>query len=167
MKTLSLSPNRCRKPLFYLNLQLGTSGFGSAVVVAAIVPKIKQKLEPFDEFTLTGLKESPLFSNPSPTGNSDSGSGLGLPAPTEPPSAKRSSHSSEEANVYSEFNWISEVFCATFVEKMQRFCDVDVVEGPNSRAIIPVNDEAQLSNVVISKKHSTVLVVRAGKSHGS
>nr|GMD81670.1 histone-lysine N-methyltransferase family member SUVH9-like [Ipomoea batatas] len=97
------------------------------------------------------MKASPLFSNPSPTGDSDSGSGLGLPAPTEPPGAKRSSHSSEEANVYSEFNRISEMFRATFAEKMQGFGDVDVVEGPDSRAIVPVSDEAQVSNAVISK----------------
>ncbi|XP_019180766.1 PREDICTED: histone-lysine N-methyltransferase family member SUVH9-like [Ipomoea nil] len=127
-----------------LNLQLGTSGSAAAT----IVPKIEPKLEPFDEFALTGVNASPLFSNPSPTGNSESGSGFGLPAPTQPPGAKRSS---EEANVYSEFNRISEMFRATFAEKMQGFGDVEAGEGPGSRAIVPVNDEAQLSNSVISK----------------
>nr|GMD25143.1 glycine-rich cell wall structural protein 1.8 [Ipomoea batatas] len=56
-------------------------------------------------------------------------------------------HSSDETNVYYEFTGISEMLMPSSPRK-QQFRDVVVVDDPDSRVIMLVNNNAQLSNVV-------------------
>ncbi|RAL38337.1 hypothetical protein DM860_002315 [Cuscuta australis] len=127
-----------------LNLQLGTPA-------AKLVPKIEPKLEPYDGFS--ALPTAHFVSNP----NSDhpgAASLLGNPTPPPPPrpNGKRSSPSSDESNVYSEFSRISDMFRATLAKKMQRSGEMEAADDPDSRAIVPVDGEAQVSDAVVSNK---------------
>ncbi|XP_031097932.1 histone-lysine N-methyltransferase family member SUVH9-like [Ipomoea triloba] len=132
-------------------LQFGPSNSAAANGV----PMIEPKLEPLDEFTQADLQTSPVFSNPSPTGSSDkAGSSSGFSSRiAQEANASESLQNSNEANVYSEFYRISEMFRAAFAKRMQQYGDVAVVEDPdNSRAIVPVNSDDQSSSLVISRK---------------
>lgn len=55
--------------------------------------------------------------------------------------------------MYSEFNRISELFKTAFAKRMESYGDVDVdALDPDSRAIVPVPEENQVSTVVVSQR---------------
>ncbi|KAK4341634.1 hypothetical protein RND71_040135 [Anisodus tanguticus] len=147
-------------PFQDLNLQPEPTNFASSPTpTPRIIPKVEPKLEPLDEYTQADLQSTPFFSNPSPNFNSSSGQHFTrnpqLPTPEIPPGC-------EETNVYSEYNRISELFKEAFAKRMERFGDVEVVENndspiavvedPDSHAIVPVNNETQVSEMVITRK---------------
>nr|GMD65634.1 histone-lysine N-methyltransferase family member SUVH9-like [Ipomoea batatas] len=142
-------------PFQDLDLQLGPSTFTGAGNCSSsgagssgmIVPKIEPKLEPLDEFAQADLQTPASFSNPSPTSNS----GFSLAPPRQSEGGYGLSFPGDD-NVYSEFHRISEMFRTAFAKRMQRYGDVEVVEDPDSRAIVPVNNEGQLSTVVIARR---------------
>ncbi|RAL41990.1 hypothetical protein DM860_016365 [Cuscuta australis] len=137
-------------------LQLGPSNSAATALTAAAggTPLIEPKLEPLEEYTQADLQTPPIFANPSPSASnvkSSTNSAFSLRSPQEP-NASDILPSSNEANVYSEFSRISEMFHDAFAKRMQGYGDVDALEEPDSRAIVPVNNDEQTSGLVISKK---------------
>ncbi|KAK6145900.1 hypothetical protein DH2020_019769 [Rehmannia glutinosa] len=105
-----------------------------------ITPKIEPKLEPLDE----------------------------PPPPPPPPSLHLSdvaspAHSSAEADIYSEFCRLSELFRSTIAQKHG---DAAILpdSDPDSRAIVPVPDpETQVSNVVLAPRGSRKYQTRSSE----
>ncbi|XP_021670446.2 histone-lysine N-methyltransferase family member SUVH9 isoform X2 [Hevea brasiliensis] len=111
-----------------------------------LIPKIEPKLEPLDDLVETPQPQEPqdplypdftpnLFSNSEHT----------------PPSQSSALSSSQEDNVYSEYHRISELFRTAFAKRLQQqYGDVSVLD-PDSRAIVPVNEDSSLSSVVVTR----------------
>ncbi|KAL6971202.1 Histone-lysine N-methyltransferase member suvh2 [Sarracenia purpurea var. burkii] len=136
-----------------------TTNFSATIATAAavtttatIIPKLEPKLEPFDEPLpyLDQTHQHPYFSSGSPSFSFNSQPDLNLsqsnanyddqtPAPDNP---------SEESNVYSEFYRISEFFRTAFA-KRSKDGEIDVLD-PDSRAIVPVPEENQVSTIVVA-----------------
>ncbi|XP_060212177.1 histone-lysine N-methyltransferase family member SUVH9-like [Lycium barbarum] len=106
----------------------------------------------------------PLFSNPSPNFNNCGSSSAFTPTPQLPTSDSIPPEippGFEETYVYSEFKRISDLYKEAFAGRMQHFGDVEVVkhqhsrvevvEDPDSHAIVSVND-TQVSVIVIARK---------------
>lgn len=116
-----------------------------------LTPTLVPKLEPLDELFATQEHEErepqeATFSTPDPDALSDF-----KPAFVEIPSGV----STEEHNVYSEFNRISELFRAAFAKNVQQLGD-DNVSNPDSLAIVPVPQEnSQVSSVVVTRKRKS------------
>ncbi|KAL0392650.1 UNVERIFIED_CONTAM: Histone-lysine N-methyltransferase family member SUVH9, partial [Sesamum radiatum] len=111
-----------------------------------IIPKIEPKSEPLDEAPPT--PQSLHFSTPSP-----------VPAPACSPS-------SLEADVYSEYHRISELFRSAFAQRLQKYGDVAILpdSDPNSRAIVLVpNPETQVSNIVITPRSGRKYLTRSSE----
>ncbi|KAK4425379.1 Histone-lysine N-methyltransferase family member SUVH9 [Sesamum alatum] len=107
-----------------------------------VVPKIEPKLEPLDE---------PLPSPPA----------FNLSAPSPSPSPSPSS-----ADVYSEFNRLSELFRSTLAQGLQGNGDMPSLPDshPDSRALVPVeNPEAHLSNVILTPRGSRKYQTRSSE----
>ncbi|KAF3638101.1 Histone-lysine N-methyltransferase family member SUVH2 [Capsicum chinense] len=148
-----------------------------------IIPKIEPKLEPLDEYTQADLQTPPFFPNPSPNfSSSGSGSSpftcnSNVQLPTSSTVHEIPPLGSDDTTVYSEYNRISELFKEAFARKMQqqqRFGEIEVVgrnhqdsenqdlgviaeeevvEDPDSRALVPVsNENNQVSEVVVTKR---------------
>ncbi|XP_060214490.1 histone-lysine N-methyltransferase family member SUVH9-like [Lycium barbarum] len=153
-------------PFQDLNLQLETTNFTSSPIpTPRIFPMIEPKLEPLDEYTQADLQTTPFFSNPSPNFNNSGSSSAFTPTqqlrtsdsipPEIPPGF-------EETYVYSEFKRISDQYKEAFAGRMQHFGDVEVfehlhshvevVEDPDSHAIVSVNNDTQASEIVIARK---------------
>ncbi|KAJ4722818.1 Histone-lysine N-methyltransferase family member protein [Melia azedarach] len=119
-----------------------------------LTPKIEPKTEPLDEPIQTHQLERPQ--NTSEPLLSDSTPNFFINSDNTPVS-----RSSEQDNVYSEFYRISELFRTAFAKRLRKYGDVEVLD-PDSRAIIPVNQETQLSAAVVSRpkvpKRSSELV---------
>ncbi|KAL0433143.1 UNVERIFIED_CONTAM: Histone-lysine N-methyltransferase family member SUVH9 [Sesamum latifolium] len=122
---------------------------GPATATATpIVPKIEPKSEPLDELPPT--PQSLHFSTPSPA----------------PATAPACSPSSSEADVYSEYHRISELFRSAFAQRLQRHGDVAILpdSDPNSRAIVPVpNPETQVSDIVITPRSGRKYLTRSSE----
>ena len=80
----------------------------------------------------------------------------------------------ESDNVYSEFYRISELFRTAFAKGLQRYGDVDVLVDPDSRAIVPVPQEATTptatttttnSNTNTNQVSTTTLTVSRRRPH--
>ena len=80
----------------------------------------------------------------------------------------------ESDNVYSEFYRISELFRTAFAKGLQRYGDVDVLVDPDSRAIVPVPQEASTptatttttnSNTNTNQVSTTTLTVSRRRPH--
>nr|XP_016515309.1 PREDICTED: histone-lysine N-methyltransferase family member SUVH9-like [Nicotiana tabacum] len=103
-----------------------------------IFPKIEPKPEPLDEFT-------PQFTNPSPNFNNIN--------PQFNATSSQNARGCDEGGVYSEYNRISELFRAAFA---QRNGDVEVLQDPNPdpncRAIVPVSNDSQVSDIVVARR---------------
>ena len=132
------------------------------------IPKLEPKLEPFDEALesfpprhLQQLREpeepqEPFFSTPIPNPNPSPISDSQLTPFTDQtltttPLSETSAISSDENNVYSEFHRISALFKTAFAKGLQKYGDVPASD-PDSRAIVPVPEENQVSTVVVSRK---------------
>ncbi|KAK4354873.1 hypothetical protein RND71_027067 [Anisodus tanguticus] len=89
------------------------------------------KLEPIDEIT-------PQFTNPNSNFSVDATSSQTL-----------SSNVVENGGVHSEYNRISELFRAAFA---QRNGDVEAFDDPDCRAIVPVSNDSQVSDIVIARR---------------
>ncbi|XP_031251006.1 histone-lysine N-methyltransferase family member SUVH9-like isoform X1 [Pistacia vera] len=121
-----------------------TATTSTAAASALLTPKIEPKTEPLDEPIQIHQLEcpqnhpEPFFSSSTPTflANSEN-----TPA----------SQSSDQDNVYTEFFRISELFRSAFNKRLEQSGDVEVLD-PDSRAIVPVNQENQLSNAVVSPR---------------
>ncbi|KAJ9128884.1 hypothetical protein P3X46_034380 [Hevea brasiliensis] len=111
-----------------------------------LIPKIEPKLEPLDDLVETPQPQEPqdplypeftpnLFSNSEHT----------------PPSQSSALSSSQEDNVYSEYHRISELFRTAFAKRLQQQYDDVSVLDPDSRAIVPVNEDSSLSSVVVTR----------------
>ncbi|CAK9139573.1 unnamed protein product [Ilex paraguariensis] len=140
-------------PFQDLNLYPDHASTGTSTTTVTLIPKIEPKPEPLDEPLHSPFEKQPFSPNPNPN----------FPQPNTPISDPNSNSvpnnsltqcdnlSSDESNVYSEFYRISELFRTAFAKRLQRFGDVDVLD-PDSRAIVPVSDENQLSTVVVSPR---------------
>ncbi|KAK6914182.1 SET domain [Dillenia turbinata] len=105
-----------------------------------VCPKLEPKLEPLDDFTLP----SPSSATPNPSFFSNS-------SISEPSPSFEITPSSDDTNVYTEFSRISELFRTAFAKRMQSYDDISIVD-PNSRAIVPVNEESRVPTLVVPKK---------------
>ncbi|KAK6929698.1 SRA-YDG [Dillenia turbinata] len=105
-----------------------------------ICPKLEPKLEPLDDFP----SPSPSSVNPNPSLLSNS-------SISEPSPSFEVTPSSDDTNVYTEFSRISELFRTAFAKQMRSYGDISVV-GPNSRAIVPVDEESRVSTLIVPKK---------------
>ncbi|XP_059652672.1 histone-lysine N-methyltransferase family member SUVH9-like [Cornus florida] len=122
-----------------------TSTAAAAAAVTAIVPKIEPKLEPLDE----PPHQFPHFSSPNPIISFNSQPNTPFSDPNTDPNALSQTpenNSTEENDVYSEFYRVSELFLSAFGNQSG---DVHVSD-PDSRAIVPVPAENQLSVDVVS-----------------
>ncbi|KAL0376845.1 UNVERIFIED_CONTAM: Histone-lysine N-methyltransferase family member SUVH9 [Sesamum calycinum] len=107
-----------------------------------LVPKIEPKLEPLDE----PLPSPPAFNLSTPS-----------PSPSPCPSS---------ADVYSEFNRLSELFRSTLAQGLQGNGDMPFLpdSDPDSQALVPVeNPEAHLSNVVLTPRGSRKYQARSSE----
>ncbi|KAJ7979768.1 Histone-lysine N-methyltransferase family member protein [Quillaja saponaria] len=129
----------------------------STTTTKMLIPKTEPKMEPFDEPFQTQEAQYPeepqqeFFSDSTPNVLSNS-----QDTPFSDPSLtpiQTSGISSEENSVYSEFYRISELFRSAFATRLQQYGDVNVLD-PNTRAIVPVPEENQVSTVVVSRKRS-------------
>ncbi|KAL0456873.1 UNVERIFIED_CONTAM: Histone-lysine N-methyltransferase family member SUVH9 [Sesamum latifolium] len=119
-------------------------GPGQPATSTLLVPKIEPKLEPLDE----PLPSPPAFN-------------LSAPSPSPSPSPCPSS-----ADVYSEFNRLSELFRSTLAQGLQGNGDMPFLpdSDPDSRALVPVqNPEAHLSNVVLTPRGSRKYQARSSE----
>ncbi|KAK4358157.1 hypothetical protein RND71_023767 [Anisodus tanguticus] len=153
-------------PFQYLNLQHESTNFTSSPTpTPRIIPRIEPKLEPFDEYTQAYLQTPSFFSNPSPNfNNSSSGSAFTRTQqlPTSDSIPLEIPPGFEETNVYYEFNRIYELFNEASTRRMQQFGDVEVaehqysrvevVEDPDSHAIVSVNNDTRVSENFNTKK---------------
>ncbi|CAH9118418.1 unnamed protein product [Cuscuta epithymum] len=130
-------------PFQDLDLQLGpstlTGSFSGERNASSdkVAPKIELKLEPFDDIAQADLQSPASFSNPSPTSNSWSNLGASLSSLPQP---------------NPEFSQTSERFRAALSKRMRPYGDVEIIDDPDSRAIVPVNTEEQLSDMVIERR---------------
>ncbi|XP_016512786.2 histone-lysine N-methyltransferase family member SUVH9 [Nicotiana tabacum] len=152
-------------PFQDLNLQPESTNLTSNSPTPLITPKIEPKLEPLDEFTQADLQTPPLFSNPN-TLNFNSNFTPNSLSHSSIITSEQNPSGSNETNVYSEYNRISELFREAFAKRMQRYGDIEIVADPenddtrdvevdldNSRAIVPVNNEDnQVSEMVIPRR---------------
>ncbi|KAL0322603.1 UNVERIFIED_CONTAM: Histone-lysine N-methyltransferase family member SUVH9 [Sesamum angustifolium] len=126
----------------------GTATATATATATLIIPKIEPKSEPLDEASPT--PQSLHFSTPSP-----------VPAP-----APACSPSSSEADVYSEYHRISELFRSAFAQCLQKHEDVAILpdSDPNSSAIVPVpNPETQVSDIVITPRSGRKYLTRSSE----
>ncbi|CAL5337343.1 unnamed protein product [Camellia sinensis] len=122
----------------------------TTITTATIIPKLEPKLEPLDE-PLQNHFQQPYFSTPNPSFPFNSHPDTAFPElnTNSDGSIHDPTESSEENYVYSEYNRISELFRTAFGKKrMQSFDDADVSD-PDSRAIVLVPEENQVSAVVV------------------
>ncbi|KAL0414172.1 UNVERIFIED_CONTAM: Histone-lysine N-methyltransferase family member SUVH9 [Sesamum radiatum] len=115
---------------------------GQPATSTLLVPKIEPKLEPLDE----PLPSPPAFNLSTPS-----------PSPSPSPSS---------ADVYSEFNRLSELFRSTLAQGLQGNGDMPFIpdSDPDSRALVPVqNPEAHLSNVVLTPRGSRKYQARSSE----
>ncbi|VFR01566.1 unnamed protein product [Cuscuta campestris] len=119
-----------------------------------ILPKIQLKLEPFDDFAQAELQSPASFPNPSPTPNSWSNSNPGFclsPSP-RPDGNSTGPNVHSEGGACPEYSKVSEMFRTALAKKMGKYGDVEVVDDPDSRAIVAVNEDGQLSDTVIERR---------------
>ncbi|KAK8684626.1 hypothetical protein V6N13_040642 [Hibiscus sabdariffa] len=107
-----------------------------------LTPKIEPKQEPFDEPTPTQTvhqQEDFIFSvsNSAPDF---------IPNPETTPPANGSSSADDQSALYSEYFRISELFRSAFAQRIQKYGDVEVLD-PDSRAIVPVPEQSQLTSL--------------------
>ncbi|KAJ6981441.1 hypothetical protein D5086_019474 [Populus alba] len=127
---------------------------------ALLVPKVEPKLEPFDV-------ETPIYQQQPPQDPSNSTRDLFFTSSTPnyfsnsqliPPLSQSTSSEDDNANnLYSEYNRISELFRTAFAKRLQdQYGDISVVSDPDSRAIVPFNEDdnnnSVLSTVVVSRR---------------
>jgi euchromatic histone-lysine N-methyltransferase len=127
---------------------------------ALLVPKVEPKLEPFDV-------ETPIYQQQPPQDHSSSTQDLFFTSSTPdyfsnsqliPPLSQSTSSEDDNANnLYSEYNRISELFRTAFAKRLQdQYGDISVVSDPDSRAIVPFNEDdnnnSVLSTVVVSRR---------------
>ncbi|KAH8495535.1 hypothetical protein H0E87_018634 [Populus deltoides] len=127
---------------------------------ALLVPKVEPKLEPFDV-------ETPIYQQQPPQDPSSSTQDLFFTSSTPdyfsnsqliPPLSQSTSSEDDNANnLYSEYNRISELFRTAFAKRLQdQYGDISVVSDPDSRAIVPFNEDdnnnSVLSTVVVSRR---------------
>ncbi|CAH9095151.1 unnamed protein product [Cuscuta epithymum] len=140
-------------PFHDLNLPLAAS---TATPAGKVVRIVEPKPEPFDESaTLSALKTAHFSSNPTPASDFDSSAVSIFGFSTPPPPAQSTNDKSSlngvgGADVYSEFSRISEMFRASFAQKMEQYGDMEAEDDPDSRAIVPVNNDHHLSGGAIS-----------------
>ncbi|KVI08020.1 histone-lysine N-methyltransferase family member SUVH9-like [Cynara cardunculus var. scolymus] len=106
------------------------------------IPKLEPKEEPFDE---------PPQSRHSHTNSSNPN--LNFTLSTQPDTSEPAQQPvSDETDVYSEFNRISELFLTAFSKKTDKYDDAAALMDPNSQAIVPVPEENQHSAVSDSSR---------------
>ncbi|XP_049398000.1 histone-lysine N-methyltransferase family member SUVH9-like [Solanum stenotomum] len=110
-----------------------------------IFPKIEPKLEPLDEFT-------PQSINPNSNFSYNSGFRNTTPQQQQQNATSSQTPSSIEAGVHSEYNRISELFQTAFAQSLQRDGDVEANEDSGCRAIVPVSNDSQVSDIVITRR---------------
>ncbi|KAG8658499.1 histone-lysine N-methyltransferase family member SUVH9 [Manihot esculenta] len=111
-----------------------------------LIPKIEPKLEPLDS-----LAETPQPQDSQDTLFPDFTPNIFSNSEHTPHSQSSALSSSSEDNVYSEFHRVSELFRTAFAKRLQeQYGDVSVLD-PDSRAIVPVNEENSLSSVVVTR----------------
>ncbi|XP_015059164.1 histone-lysine N-methyltransferase family member SUVH9-like [Solanum pennellii] len=111
-----------------------------------IFPKIEPKLEPLDEFTPQSMNPNSNFSYNSCFRNTTT------PQQQQLNATSSQTPSSIEAGVHSEYNRISELFQTAFAQSVQRDGDVEANEDLGCRAIVPVSNGSQVSNIVITRR---------------
>ncbi|KAJ6356307.1 hypothetical protein OIU78_004420 [Salix suchowensis] len=138
---------------------IATSLSAKETAKAFLVPKLEPKLEPFDV-------ETPIYHHqPQDPGSSTHAFLLASSAPnyfsnsqlTTPLSQSISSEDDNANDHYSEYNRISEHFRTAFAKRLQdQYGDISVVSDPDSRAIVPHNEDDNstiaLSTVVVSRR---------------
>ncbi|XP_004253015.1 histone-lysine N-methyltransferase family member SUVH9-like [Solanum lycopersicum] len=111
-----------------------------------IFPKIEPKLEPLDEFTPQSMNPNSNFSYNSGFRNTTT------PQQQQLNATSSQTPSSIEAGVHSEYNRISELFQTAFAQSVQRDGDVEANEDLGCRAIVPVSNGSQVSDIVITRR---------------
>ncbi|KAG5573766.1 hypothetical protein H5410_063532 [Solanum commersonii] len=69
-----------------------------------------------------------------------------------PQSINPNSNFSYNSGVHSEYNRISELFQTAFAQSLQRDGDVEANEDSGCRAIVPVSNDSQVSDIVITRR---------------
>uniref|UniRef100_A0A2P2K099 Uncharacterized protein MANES_03G157200 n=1 Tax=Rhizophora mucronata TaxID=61149 RepID=A0A2P2K099_RHIMU len=127
-----------------------TAADGVSSTTVLKVPKVEPKLEPLDS-PHDIYSQDQVFSNSTPDFFSHSHN--------TPPSGS----SSEESNVYSEYQRVSELFRTAFAPRLQeQYRDVSVPDRDSS-AIVPLVDENAVSSVVVSRQRPRRFIPRSSE----
>ncbi|XP_039063066.1 histone-lysine N-methyltransferase family member SUVH9-like, partial [Hibiscus syriacus] len=118
-----------------------TNNISGTTTFNFLTPKLEPKQEPFDELIPTQTihqQENFLFSVSNSTPDF-------IPIPETIPQSNVSPSTDDQNALYSEYFRISELFRSDFAERIRKYGDVAVLD-PDSRAIVPVPEQSQLTS---------------------